>query len=169
MQFCLIFLSFQSEFIHYMEIGYYKSVVGNLKIITQNQKVYSVSFVEKIKETEENPSGLMKTIVKQIEEYFQGKRTQFDLPLVMNGTDFQVKIWKLLMRIPYGTTLAYVKVAQEFGDSKMVRAVASAIAKNPLSILIPCHRVIGSDGSMVGYSGGIPVKRLLLELEGYPK
>ena len=107
--------------------------------------------------------------IKQISEYFQGTRTQFELPLQMNGTDFQVRIWKLLSLIPFGSTMAYVKVAKKFGDSKMIRAVVSAIIKNPLSIVIPCHRIIGSDGSMVGYSCGIKTKRLLLEYEGYPK
>ena len=87
----------------------------------------------------------------------------------MNGTDFQVRIWKLLSIIPFGSTIAYMKVAKKFGDSKMIRAVVSAVIKNPLSIVIPCHRIIGSDGSMVGYSGGIKTKRLLLVHEGYPK
>ncbi len=163
------FLSFPADFFYCMETGYYKSIAGNISIIIENQQVTRVSFVHEIEDIQEKPSLLMETTVKQIREYFQGSRMQFDLPIRMNGTDFQVKIWKLLMRIPCGTTVAYVKVAQEFGDSKMVRAVASAIAKNPLLILIPCHRVIGSDRSMVGYSAGISIKRLLLEHEGYPK
>ena len=111
----------------------------------------------------------MEKTIKQISEYFQGTRTQFEFPLRMIGTDFHIKIWKLLSLIPFGSTIAYLKVAKEFGDSKMIRAVVSAVIKNPLSIVIPCHRIIGSDGSMVGYSGGIPIKRLLLQHEGYPK
>ena len=77
----------------------------------------------------------------------------------MKGTDFQVKIWKLLNRIPYGTSMAYVKVAQEYGDAKVLRAVASAISNNPILIAVPCHCVVGSDGSLVGYSGGLATKR----------
>jgi methylated-DNA-[protein]-cysteine S-methyltransferase len=111
----------------------------------------------------------MRSVIKQIDEYFHGKRREFTFPIRPKGTDFQVKVWKLLSRIPYGTSLAYVKVAQAYGDAKMVRAIACAIAKNPLLIVIPCHRVVGSDGSLVGYSGGITTKRRLLELEGYPK
>jgi methylated-DNA-[protein]-cysteine S-methyltransferase len=111
----------------------------------------------------------MQKVIQQINEFFQVKRREFSFPIRLKGTDFQVKIWKLLSRIPYGTSLAYVKVAQAYGDAKMVRAVAAAIAKNPILIAVPCHRVIGSDGSLVGYSGGIDVKRQLLELEGFPK
>ena len=111
----------------------------------------------------------MKKVIQQINEFFQVKRREFSFPIRLKGTDFQVKIWKSISRIPYGTSLAYVKVAQAYGDAKMVRSVAAAISKNPILIAVPCHRVIGSDGSMVGYSGGIDVKRQLLELEGFPK
>ncbi len=111
----------------------------------------------------------MQKALKQIEEYFKGKRFDFDFPYRWVGTDFQVKIWKLVFRIPYGTSLAYVKVAQAYGYAKMFRAVAAALAMNPLIILIPCQRGMGGDGSLFGYSAGIDKKRQLLELEGFPK
>lgn len=152
-----------------MEVGYFTNEKINLFITIENQEVTSISFVDKIEENSPSFSPLMNTILQQIDEYFKGKRREFTFPIRPKGTDFQVKIWKLVSRIPYGTSLAYVKVAQAYGDVKMVRAVAAAIAKNPLLIVVPCHRVIGSDGSMVGYSGGISNKRQLLELEGFPK
>lgn len=152
-----------------MEIGYFESDIGILSVSTHNQEVISTSFVDEIEKTSASPSPVLQKALKQIEEYFNGKRSEFDFPYRWVGTDFQVKIWKLVSRIPYGTSLAYVKVAQAYGDAKMVRAVAAALAKNPLIILIPCHRVMGSDGSLVGYSAGIDKKRQLLELEGFPK
>jgi methylated-DNA-[protein]-cysteine S-methyltransferase len=152
-----------------MEIGYFESDIGILSVSTHNHEVISISFVDEIEKTSASPSPVLQKALKQIEEYFNGKRSEFDFPYRWVGTDFQVKIWKLVSRIPYGTSLAYVKVAQAYGDAKMVRAVAAALAKNPLIILIPCHRVMGSDGSLVGYSAGIDKKRQLLELEGFPK
>ena len=152
-----------------MEIGYFESDIGILSVSTHNQEVISISFVDEIEKTSASPSPVLQKALKQIEEYFNGKRSEFDFPYRWVGTDFQVKIWKLVSHIPYGTSLAYVKVAQAYGDAKMVRAVAAALAKNPLIILIPCHRVMGSDGSLVGYSAGIDKKRQLLELEGFPK
>jgi len=152
-----------------MEIGYFESDIGILSVSTHNQEVISISFVDEIEKTSASPSPVLQKALKQIEEYFNGKRSEFDFPYRWVGTDFQVKIWKLVSRIPYGTSLAYVKLAQAYGDAKMVRAVAAALAKNPLIILIPCHRVMGSDGSLVGYSAGIDKKRQLLELEGFPK
>ena len=155
--------------INYMEQAYYRSDAGNLCVVIENQKVTRIYFVDEIQENSAMPSPLMQKVIQQIEEFFQVKRREFSFPIRLKGTDFQVRIWKLLLRIPYGTSLAYVKVAQAYGDSKMVRAVAAAIAKNPILLVVPCHRVIGSDGSLVGYSGGIDTKRQLLELEGFPK
>ena len=152
-----------------MEEVYYKAGTQNICVTIENQEVTKIFFVDEIQENPASLSPLMQKVIQQIDEYFQAKRREFSFPIRLKGTDFQVKIWKLLSRIPYGTSLAYVKVAQEYGDAKMVRAVAAAIAKNPILIAVPCHRVIGSDGSLVGYSGGIDVKRQLLELEGFPK
>ncbi len=152
-----------------MENGFLEHPIGNIMVIIENQEVVGVSFVEKIHNKQNSPSPLMVKVIQQIGEYFQGNRRSFTFPFRMKGTDFQIKIWNLLMRIPYGTSMAYVKVALEYGDVKMIRAVAAAIAKNPLLLVVPCHRVIGSDGSMVGYSAGIATKRRLLESEGFPK
>ena len=152
-----------------MEQAYYKSNAGNICVVIENHEVTRIFFVDEIQENSALPSLLMQKVIQQINEFFQVKRRECSFPIRLKGTDFQVKIWKLISRIPYGTSLAYVKVAQACGDAKMVRAVAAAIAKNPILIAVPCHRVIGSDGSMVGYSGGIDVKRQLLELEGFPK
>ena len=152
-----------------MEQAYFKSNIGNILITIVNQEVVNISLVDHIEKKPTILSPLMQNVIKQIDEYFKKKRLEFNFPFRLKGTDFQVKIWKLLLRIPYGTSMAYVKVAQAYGDAKMVRAVAAAIAKNPILIAVPCHRVIGSDGSLVGYSGGINVKRQLLELEGFTK
>ena len=103
--------------------------------------------------------------VKQFEEYFEGKRTQFDLKLAPAGTEFQKKVWKQLQEIQFGKTVTYQQMANRLGDPKVIRAAASANGKNPISIVIPCHRVIGSDGSLTGYAGGLHRKKWLLEHE----
>jgi methylated-DNA-[protein]-cysteine S-methyltransferase len=103
--------------------------------------------------------------VKQFEEYFEGKRTQFDLKLAPEGTEFQKKVWKHLQEIQFGKTISYQQMANQLGNPKVIRAAASANGRNPISIIIPCHRVIGSDGSLTGYAGGLHRKKWLLEHE----
>ncbi|NMH89245.1 methylated-DNA--[protein]-cysteine S-methyltransferase [Flavivirga algicola] len=103
--------------------------------------------------------------VHQFKEYFEGKRKQFNLKLNPQGTEFQKKVWKQLEQIPYGKTLSYLELSKQLGDVKAIRAVASANGKNPLWIIVPCHRVIGSDGSLTGYAGGLHRKKWLLEHE----
>ena len=103
--------------------------------------------------------------VKQLEEYFSGKRKQFSLKLNPEGTDFQKQVWKELLTIPYGKTISYLDLSKKLGNVKAIRAVANANGKNPIWIIIPCHRVIGSDGSLTGYAGGVHRKKWLLELE----
>jgi methylated-DNA-[protein]-cysteine S-methyltransferase len=103
--------------------------------------------------------------VSQLQEYFEGKRTQFDFKMNPQGTEFQQKVWKGLLQIPYGKTMSYLDLAKQLGDVKAIRAVASANGKNPLWIVVPCHRVIGTDGSLTGYAGGLWRKKWLLELE----
>lgn len=102
---------------------------------------------------------------KQLEEYFAGTRTQFDLPLRPRGTPFQCTVWWELARIPYGATISYGELAQRIGQPLAVRAVGAANGRNPLPIILPCHRVIGADGSLTGFGGGLPTKRYLLSLE----
>ncbi|NKX55149.1 methylated-DNA--[protein]-cysteine S-methyltransferase [Arthrobacter mobilis] len=102
---------------------------------------------------------------RQLTEYFAGERTGFDLPLNPKGDTFQLKVWELLRKIPYGQTRTYGELARELGDPRLAQAVGSANGRNPISIVVPCHRVVGADGSLVGYAGGIERKRFLLELE----
>ncbi|MDR1869202.1 MAG: methylated-DNA--[protein]-cysteine S-methyltransferase [Treponema sp.] len=115
---------------------------------------------------EKRETPLIKEAAKQLEEYFNKKLKSFDLPLIFHGTDFQVKVWKALQKIPYGKTRSYGELASLTGNSKASRAVGMANNRNPITIIVPCHRVIGHDGSLTGYAGGLELKRKLLELEG---
>lgn len=108
----------------------------------------------------------VKEVFKQLQEYFSRERKEFDLPLEIIGTDFQKKVWNELTKIPYGETISYGELANRMGDKNLMRAVAAANGANPIPIIIPCHRVIGADGSLTGYGGGLDVKKKLLELEG---
>ena len=105
-------------------------------------------------------------VFKQLREYFNRQRKEFNLPLEILGTDFQKKVWNELRKIPYGETISYGELANRMGDKNLMRAVAAANGANPIPIIIPCHRVIGADGGLTGYGGGLDVKQKLLELEG---
>lgn len=145
----------------------YESPIGKLLITLSDSGIKQIKFVEDETNGLEIVAHPSHEIVKQIQEYFDLKRTAFTLQLDLQGTVFQKKVWQALLAIPFGTTLSYLKVAQKLGDPKKVRAVAAAIAKNPVLILVPCHRVIGSDAKLVGYSGGLQRKQALLKLEGF--
>jgi len=108
---------------------------------------------------------LIQKAAAQIEEYLDGKRKHFSLPLAPQGTEFQLAVWQALQKIPYGETRSYKEIAASIGRPKAVRAVGMANNRNPISIIVPCHRVIGHDGKLVGYGGGLPLKQRLLELE----
>lgn len=115
-----------------------------------------------------HPSSDQPIIVRtqqQLDEYFHGQRTAFDLPLVLKGTDFQIQVWQQLLKIPYGKTISYGEQAEKMGDKNKARAVGMANGLNPISIVVPCHRVIGSNGQLVGFGGGIEKKAYLLQLE----
>lgn len=112
---------------------------------------------------------VLQNAVTQLQEYFDGKRTHFDFQLNPVGTEFQQKVWKGLFEIPFGKTMSYLELAKQLGDVKAIRAVASANGKNPLWIVVPCHRVIGTDGSLTGYAGGLWRKKWLLEHENPSK
>lgn len=116
---------------------------------------------------EEAPSAIMEETKNQLKEYFEESRQKFDLPLLLVGTDFQKKVWKALLQIPFGKTETYLGLSKKLKNEKAIRAVASANGANAISIIVPCHRIIGSDGSLVGYAGGLPVKKKLLEVEGF--
>ncbi|WP_298340570.1 methylated-DNA--[protein]-cysteine S-methyltransferase [uncultured Algibacter sp.] len=148
-----------------MEECIIKSPLGFTKIIGDVDGIASVTVLnseEKI--TDIIPIELEDCVI-QLHEYFEGSRKQFDLKLNPSGTDFQKKIWKLLEVIPYGKTTSYLDLSKQHGDVKAIRAVANANGKNPLWIIVPCHRVIGSDGSLTGYAGGLHRKKWLLEHE----
>ena len=103
---------------------------------------------------------------EQLLEYFNGERKDFDLPVLLVGSEFQKGVWESLMEIPYGKTVSYISLSRKLGDEKAIRAVARANGENALAIIVPCHRVLGSDGSLTGYAGGLRVKKKLLQLEG---
>src|SRR5271155_3294700 len=104
-------------------------------------------------------------LVGQLRQYFAGTRERFDAPLSMKGTDFECSVWRALQQIPYGQTVSYGQIAQRIGEPAAARAVGAANARNPIAVIVPCHRVIGADGALTGYGGGLERKRLLLELE----
>ena len=114
---------------------------------------------------EEKDSSVIQNTKKQLNEYFNGSRTEFDIPLLMVGSDFQQSVWEHLLEIPYGKTESYLGLAQKMENEKAIRAIASANGANSISIMVPCHRIIGSDGKLVGYAGGLNTKRKLLLLE----
>lgn len=143
----------------------FHSPVGWLKIISSQNFLKEILFCE-AKEGQNHPDALSYEVQNQLQAYFEGKRTVFEVPLAPVGTDFQKKVWEALLDIPFGKTISYLELSKRIGNAKAVRAVGRANGQNPIPILIPCHRVIGSDGSLVGYGGGIARKKYLLELEG---
>lgn len=145
--------------------GYYSSPLGWLKIQSTDHGIVSVLFTEESERTG-NEHQLVSACCQQLDQYFSGERKIFDLPLSQEGTVFQKKVWDLLYQIPYGRTISYMDLAKQYGDVKAIRAIASANGKNNLTIIVPCHRVIGSNRSLTGYAGGLWRKHWLLEHEG---
>jgi len=117
----------------------------------------------------EEETAVINETIKQLEAYSKGELKSFDVPLKLVGTPFQQQVWKALIQIPYGQTESYLGLSQQLGNEKAIRAVASANGANAISIIVPCHRIIGNDGALVGYAGGLPAKKKLLDLEGYQK
>lgn len=117
-------------------------------------------------EYKEGSNEVMEKAIIQVEEYFSGTRTQFDLPLLLIGSEFQKTVWEALIAIPFGETNTYLGLSKDLNNEKAIRAVATANGANAISIIVPCHRIIGSDGKLVGYAGGLATKKKLLELEG---
>lgn len=147
-----------------METAYFKTPLGTAKITGDAHGIASISILEEGDITIKIPKELKKAVT-QLEDYFKGKRTQFDFKMQPQGTEFQQKVWQSLLEIPYGKTVSYMDITKKLGDVKAIRAVASANGKNPLWIVVPCHRVIGTDGSLTGYAGGLWRKKWLLEHE----
>ncbi|NMP37178.1 MAG: methylated-DNA--[protein]-cysteine S-methyltransferase [Clostridiales bacterium] len=145
--------------------AFYRCKSGYLKIKYTDGAVCGISITERI-DSENNPSGLSDSAFAQLCEYLDGRRKSFDFPLrIPATTPFREKVWRELCNIPYGETRTYSQIAAAVGNPKACRAVGGACNKNPLWIAVPCHRVIGSDGSLTGYEGGLDIKRELLELE----
>lgn len=144
---------------------YYNSPVGWLNIQATDTGIVAVLFCE-TKESENNPNPLTAETQNQLAEYFENKRRQFHLPLEILGTPFQKRVWLDLLNIPFGKTISYLQLSKQIGNTKAIRAVGHANGQNPLPIIIPCHRVIGSDGSLTGYGGGLWRKKWLLKHEG---
>ncbi|MFK2819155.1 methylated-DNA--[protein]-cysteine S-methyltransferase [Flavobacteriaceae sp. LMIT009] len=136
--------------------------LGITKITGDENGIASISVLDSEEEITQIIPEELQDCVYQLSEYFDRTRKQFNLKLNPQGTDFQQEIWKLLQAIPYGKTTSYLELSKKFGDAKAIRAVANANGKNPLWIVVPCHRVIGSDGSLTGYAGGLHRKKWLL-------
>ncbi|HNW96824.1 MAG TPA: methylated-DNA--[protein]-cysteine S-methyltransferase [Bacteroidales bacterium] len=147
-----------------MKKYYYNSPIGTIEITGSENGIASLYFVETENVYTDCPECLAKC-VKQIDEYFNKKRKIFDLKFDLQGTDFQKRVWTELLKIPYGKTCSYLDIAKAIGNKLSIRAVGNANGKNPVSIIIPCHRVIGSDGNLVGYGGGLWRKKWLLDFE----
>ena len=148
-------------------IFYYNTKIGKIGIEENGSAITKIYFINKdVQEEiiEKNETVLLKEAIRELNEYFDGKRTSFDLQLELQGTEFQKKVWKALKEIPFGETRSYGEIAKIIGNEKASRAVGMANNKNPIPIIIPCHRVIGANGKLVGYAGGIDVKEKLLEL-----
>lgn len=144
---------------------YYKTPIGTAKIVGDEKGIQAVFVLEEDIKTSKKIPKCLQDCTTQLGEYFSGKRTNFDLKLNPQGTTFQKKVWSALLNIPFHKTRTYLEQSKTLGDVKAIRAVASANGKNPIWIIIPCHRVIGSDGSLTGYAGGIWRKKWLLAFE----
>lgn len=145
--------------------AYYKSPIGNLRIVSNERDIIRIDFTETYFKMAMVPKQIQNCI-DQLDEYFKGTRKRFELGVNPIGTEFQGKVWHELMKIPYGKTITYLEQARQLGDEKAIRAIAAANGKNPIPIIIPCHRVLGTDGSLTGYAGGLLKKQWLLEHEG---
>ena len=142
----------------------FKSTIGNILVVEDGDAIVEISLFNG-KSMINDSSALLDITERQLKEYFNGERKTFDIPLCRNGTEFQLKVWRRLSEIPYGTTKTYGEIAKEIGFPKAARAVGGACNKNPIIIVVPCHRVVGANGDMTGFACGIDVKEKLLELE----
>lgn len=148
------------------------SPVGPLRLVADDAGLRRIDFPDPRhpapadENGEEGDDAVLAATRSQLGAYFAGKRRMFDLPLAPRGTDFQCDVWRALQAIPYGATISYRDLAERIGKPSAMRAVGAANGRNPLPIVVPCHRVIGADGSLTGFGGGLPTKRFLLQLEG---
>lgn len=149
------------------------SPVGKLTLVARGQRLAAILWERDLPKRvpleqlqEDNDSPILRETARQLDEYFAGKRRQFDVALDFAGTDFQKQVWQALLTIPFGHTRTYLDIARQIGNEKAVRAVGAANGRNPISIIAPCHRVIGSSGELTGFAGGLRAKQILLTLEG---
>lgn len=150
-------------------IVYYQSPIGVLEIIEEEDLITDITFVEDVQIIEEQYPENVQECIKQLDEYFNYKRESFDFNYSLKGTDFQLIVWDKLLSIPFGSTLSYMDIALMVGGKDIIRAVGSAIGKNRLNIVVPCHRVIGTNGELTGYAGGLKRKEWLLNFENRVK
>ena len=162
-----------------IKIQYYKSPIGEMLLGSYENKLCIADYRYRKKRTAvdsriqkglkaeyvEEPSEVITQTIKEMGEYFNLERKEFTIPLLLVGTEFQKSVWQGLIDTPFGTTASYLELSKRIGNEKAVRAVASANGANSIAILVPCHRIIGSNGDLVGYAGGLDVKRKLLEIE----
>ncbi|QXP56451.1 methylated-DNA--[protein]-cysteine S-methyltransferase [Cellulophaga sp. HaHa_2_95] len=148
-----------------METAYIKTPLGIAKLVGDEKGISEFIVLNADEPLTDVIPEALEDAVYQVNEYFEGKREHFNLDLNPEGTDFQKRVWKGLQDIPFGKTTSYLELSKTLGDAKAIRAVANANGKNPLWIIVPCHRVIGSNGSLTGYAGGLYRKQWLLEHE----
>ncbi|RZK11836.1 MAG: methylated-DNA--[protein]-cysteine S-methyltransferase [Flavobacterium sp.] len=148
-----------------MQTAYIKSPIGITEITGDENGIAVISVIDSEKKISTEIPDALKEAVAQLQDYFEGNRNDFTFKLNPKGTDFQQKVWQELCNIPFGKAMSYLELSKKLGDVKAIRAVASANGKNPLWIVVPCHRVIGTDGSLTGYAGGLWRKKWLLEHE----
>jgi methylated-DNA-[protein]-cysteine S-methyltransferase len=149
------------------ESVYITSPVGVLQIVEIDEEIAAIHFTEgEMPLQNETPTAVQQQCINELQEYFEGKRLQFGFPMMQTGTPFQQRVWQQLQQIPFGETISYMQLAVQLGDAKCIRAAGTANGKNQLSIVVPCHRVIGSNQSLIGYAGGLWRKEWLLRHEG---
>lgn len=143
----------------------YETKIGKITIGSDGFSLTNIFINKNFKNIEEKENKIIKNTIVELNEYFEGNRTSFDIPLNPNGTDFQKKVWNTLLTIPYGTTTSYKNIAEKLKKNKSYRAIGNSNKKNPIPIIIPCHRVINSNGNIGGYFAGIEIKKILLKIE----
>ncbi len=145
--------------------SYFESPIGFIEIIADKNYLRAITFIDELPEEKKKGNKITISARKQLKEYFNGKRKTFELPFEFKGTEFQNEVWKALTKIPFGSVVTYQDIAKLTGNEKAVRAVGSANSKNPIPIIVPCHRVIAKNGKLSGYAGGVERKEWLIEHE----
>jgi methylated-DNA-[protein]-cysteine S-methyltransferase len=152
-----------------MNYGFVETPIGRL-LVAGDEAIREIRFPQRAQGPKpgwaESARGAVGEALRQLRQYFDGRRTEFDLPLDPDGTSFQRQVWRQVQEIPYGSTISYAELARRAGNPRACRAVGGANGRNPIPIVIPCHRVIAADGTLGGFGGGLRIKRMLLELEG---